>query len=397
MGPLLPHALSAATHRGHLVPLGAYAQVTTPPQTTTPPTVGTPPATPQTPAPTTTPATAAAPTAPPPPKPPYTQTWAQEIVATEPLELAIGTTAVLLGAGESPLQARAVDDGRLLWTSALSPQGALVAEAGLVVFAAGGALQALDETSGAVRWRVPLDGPSSNVAVQQGRVLHAVGLEARAYDLPTGRELWRRALTAAPSTPFAFAVGAVFVMTSDQWLVALDETTGAERWRQALDLVPVSFATALDQIFIGTRDGAACAYQQKAGTFGWCSRLRMDVIGPPAAHQGVVYFALLDNTVSGLSASGTKVRSVDLRSRPIGGVGVAGELLVVTTAIGEVVLITAKTGRVTARLPAPGATETSAVSLEIAALSADTTRIASLVVQPGGKRTLALYSRTTGK
>ena len=33
----------------------------------------------------------------------------------------------------------------------------------------------------------------------------------------------------------------------------------------------------------------------------------MDVIGPPAAHPGVVYTALRENTGSGLPASGTNV------------------------------------------------------------------------------------------
>ena len=95
-------------------------------------------------------------------------TWTKSIDSTEPLELAVGNSAVLLGAGETPLAARALDDGRELWTSELSPQGALATEGGLVVFAARGALHALDELTGAVRWSVPLDGPSSNVTIHQG-------------------------------------------------------------------------------------------------------------------------------------------------------------------------------------------------------------------------------------
>jgi outer membrane protein assembly factor BamB len=331
----------------------------------------------------------------PPPKPLYTATWSQSVVATEPLELAVGTAVVLLGASESPLQARAIDDGRQLWTSELAPQGALLAIEGSAVFAAGGALNALDEATGKPRWMVPLGGSSSSLTAHQGRILTAVGHDARAYLLATGQELWRRDIGAAPATPFAFDGTSVFVVTSALVLHALDAATGVPLWQKSLEVPPVSLMAALERVFIGTQKSAVCAYTQTNGARLWCSTPRLPVIGPTATDGTLAYVALRDNTVRGLAPNGTIVRSIALTARPVGGVSLSGNLLVIPTAVGEITLAIAKTGRVAERLRPTGQESTTEPVLENSALSADGTRIATLLVVPGGTRTLALYSRST--
>ena len=154
---------------------------------------------------------------------------------------------------DSRLLARSASDGAALWSydGSVSPASVLGAPAPAVVddFVVagfgGGDLVGLRAASGAVAWSETLGSMGGTLAsadfsavrglpvVADGRVF-AIGLGGQAVcmDLHSGRRLWTRTLTGG-STPW-LAGDSLFVVTTDQHVVALARDNGATRWTAEL-------------------------------------------------------------------------------------------------------------------------------------------------------------------
>ncbi|MEN9936352.1 MAG: hypothetical protein RLZZ387_2931 [Chloroflexota bacterium] len=160
-----------------------------------------------------------------------------------------GDTLLVTGGGT--LGALDLRDGQTLWS--FTPEGearsvrpaTAAGDAALWLVAGGesgaaGTLYALDLADGSVRWMVGLDGfLAAGGAVARGDVVYTSTPPA-AFDLATGRELWRADVPGQPlgGTVLSEDGGTLYVaMTGDPAgaVAALDTSDGSVRWVKELD------------------------------------------------------------------------------------------------------------------------------------------------------------------
>ncbi len=116
-------------------------------------------------------------------------------------------------------------------------------------------VEALDASTGRVRWSRDVGGYSSCAALSAGPgpMYCAVAGALRALDPATGRILWERSDTVRA---LRAGVSGVVVRTEDSRLLVLDDTTGAERWSVDVDATFEDEPTGSAQLVFG--DGIIC-------------------------------------------------------------------------------------------------------------------------------------------
>ncbi len=234
--------------------------------------------------------------------------WTQQVDGKLIHTPQVGRKFVYVATSAGTLYAFNQQNGKLLWSVALTPPLTLpAADAKLVVIGSGSTLVGLQIADGSRVFEVELNGPVSSV-------------------------------------PSLAAEGA-YVVVNDQ-VVAVDRE-GQERWREKL-AAPVSTRLAVTKagVLVGSVDGVVQVRSREAGALVWETLLA----GTPNTVSGageVVYAGTRQSTVVGLRlADGAKLWAAQLQHGPVDGVALsAGELVVVAgTWVG-------------ALLPAPAAPE----------------------------------------
>jgi outer membrane protein assembly factor BamB len=173
--------------------------------------------------------------------------------------------------------------GRRLWQRRL-PKG--VGAAGAPVVAAGtvvvprtdGLVAAFDLDSGAPVWELPPVQPTgrpqperdvrSLAVAENAIVVGSLTGELVAYDLGTRRERWRyRTKEGISLLRLRAGAGTVYAPYTDDSIVALDASTGTERWRAGGEALPFEWPPAVAGarvVVAGTR--ALVALDQSAGS-----------------------------------------------------------------------------------------------------------------------------------
>src|SRR5690606_18424620 len=101
----------------------------------------------------------------------------------------------------------------------------------------------------------------------------------------------------------AAAEGVVSAASSTGHIVALDETTGRQRWRvDADELLTGAVGAGEGLVLAGTRKGVVLAYGSD-GTPRWQSQLTSEVLGAPQVARGTVVARTVDGRVLGLDAA----------------------------------------------------------------------------------------------
>ena len=101
----------------------------------------------------------------------------------------------------------------------------------------------------------------------------------------------------------AAADGVVYAASSSGDIVALDETTGRQRWRvDADELLTGAVGAGEDLVLAGTRKGMVLAYGSD-GAPRWRSQLTSEVLGAPQVARGTVVARTVDGRVFGLDAA----------------------------------------------------------------------------------------------
>lgn len=190
-----------------------------------------------------------------------------------------------------------------VWTS--SPT---VANGKLLFGGGDGVLYAIDPARGTVLWRAPTGGRIRGTpAVHDGRVfIGAFDGRVYAFELQSGRRIWRydtegvglnsanfgfdrRSIQSSPSV----GGGMVFVGARDGFLYALDETTGALRWRfdHKVSWVNSSPAFSDGVVYAGSSDGHFVqAVDAKSGKELWRTNAVGIVWSSPAVTERYVYW-----------------------------------------------------------------------------------------------------------
>lgn len=204
----------------------------------------------------------------------------------------------------------------------------------LVYFGAfDGNFYAVTETNGQLKWKFQTDGERrfsaphlhgmvpendtmpdpwdcylSSPVVWNGAVYFGSG-DGNVYALDdrTGALKWKFKTGNVVHASPAIADGVLFIGSWDSYFYALDAATGAEKWRYQTGVDPVnhnqqgiqsSAAVADGMVYFGCRDGHLYALDQQSGALKWSYSTKGSwVLNSPAVSGGKVYFATSDTGI----------------------------------------------------------------------------------------------------
>lgn len=305
---------------------------------------------------------------------------------------------VLLVVGPAlPIEARSLQDGRVIWTAS-QPSSAPPAWAGPIVFSAEDrTLAALAVDTGTRTWTAAMDEPIVHVAAAGDRVIVSTSKTIRCLQGRDGRQLWAKHLDGPPMIRPALDSQRVYLARASGWagwrwdgeLAAWDLETGAERWRVPLETPADDLAIVSGRLMVRGHERGIFSVNPGSGWVDWALRSAM-VVGQPAAHSDRLYLALLDNTVMALDSGGGRKWRTSVPGRPFAGPSVLGETIVVPLHSGEVAAIDRQSG--TRGELRPGA---DARPFQAFATSADGSRIFAVTTGFGSERTLSALLRST--
>ncbi len=221
---------------------------------------------------------AAAPIAAPPAEP----VWTRDLEAPVWAGLEAHDGLVFVGDDSGRLSALEAESGRTLWS--VETAGAIRATPSLIdgtlyVNSDDGRLYALDPASGDERW-------TSSLGDVERIPLGAEGSRYNHY-----------------GSGVAAAGGSLYVGTFAGEIIALDEVTGAERWRFATDDTIAGTPAVVDgRVYFGSFDGRVYAVDASTGAELWRHDTGAPVVSSPAVHRGLVVIGSRSYDLLALSA-----------------------------------------------------------------------------------------------
>jgi len=306
--------------------------------------------------------------------------------------LAIAPRVVILAGETRPLEARALEDGAVVWTSPAAITAPVVSE-GLLFGVGGGELRAIGVEKGQPLWTVALGGATPGPSVIQNVVVVSSGAELRAYRAADGAAVWRQTLPAPAARRPLGAGPLVVVALTGNVVAAFNRETGAAVWRTPLDSAPSPMAASADRIFFATASGAVCALRLGDGKLSGCFRTApVPSAGAPVVQGSSVFFALFDNTLRGFTADGlTLTRLESLPARPALGPLRAGSHLAVPLATSAFALAAIDTPAAVTVVSAFD--KATGPVFKDAAAAPDGSWLVSLSTDPSGRLSLVGYRR----
>jgi len=254
---------------------------------------------------------------------------------------------------------RAVDhaSGATRWSVAVSSIVELAASGRVVAGADASAAWGLDAGTGRALWRRSLGAKAAAapVASEPGAlfVTEAADLVLLAWD--DGHESWRIRLPARLSAPLASAGGTAYVGLDDGRVMAVKLSDGSIAWIRQLPAAVLVLTPLGDRVVAGSGDNYLYALRARDGKLSWRWRTGGDIVGQAAGDGRRVYFVSMDAMLRALDAgNGTLRWQRPLRSRPIGGPLLAGELLILAGVSPELQAFRISDGGTVASTPVPG-------------------------------------------
>jgi outer membrane protein assembly factor BamB len=332
---------------------------------------------------------------PPPTQKTFERQWNHAIAAPGQLGIAAGPERVFVTDDQNGIEARGVADGALAWRASL-PSDLPAAPAGDQVFVvSGGQLHALEEATGRVRWSRPLDPPCVALVRHETGVITAGGIVVRAWSAD-GSVAWERRLAAAAGRELlAIDGGQLYLGLTDLTLVALDVSTGAPKWTEPIETVPVALTAAGGKVYFGGTDRNLHAYDRNGGR-DWTYH-RMEVVGAPVVDSRHLYATLMDNTVVAHTKNNGHIQwRRQLDDRPARGPSLAGPFVVTILQSDVVVVMPTAPDKAdpapTGQLPTTPAQAAPARNrVKVATSSADGSQIFAVIQLENQDRVLVAY------
>jgi outer membrane protein assembly factor BamB len=231
--------------------------------------------------------------------------WSHETNGTVTTAVAVAGGFVFVGTTEGVLYALDAATGADRWSASTGPISlSSPAVTGDTVFVGGGGntLYALEVATGAVRWNQAVKAGMQSVAVG-GDLAVASGINTSnsvllvALDAKSGDARWQGQTIA--ELPPAIVGNTVFV-AGGTTVTALDGAHGSRIWNVDARLHIVDFAVAGDALLVCRKDGALIAVDATSGEERWRIANSGTATGV-AVGSGVVYVAWRDGTLAAFS------------------------------------------------------------------------------------------------
>ena len=201
--------------------------------------------------------------------------WTRTLGAAAWASPVVSGGAIYVGTTDGHVHALRAGDGADLWTwTDATPifGDALVTSDAVFVVNDRTELIRLDRTTGALRWRVPLDSARQ-----------------RAATLPDDDTFSHR--TATP----VLVDGTLYVGSTDGHMLAIDPSNGAVRWRiDAGAKICAPAAVAGDRIIVGALDGSLLALRRTDGAIVWRRKLVAGIVSAPVLYRDMAIIGARD-------------------------------------------------------------------------------------------------------
>lgn len=217
-----------------------------------------------------------------------------------------------------------------------------------LVFAAGpDAITALEQRSGTMLWKTPIDSPlAAALYWDTGWLLASTESgDLLALHAQDGRILWRQPFGSALLVEPTPSGDRLYVALKDGRVAALALDTGAVAWHVPLN-EPVTGMLALeDQLVVGTRKNLLHSLSLRDGRLRWSQRAGADTAGAAVADDKLIYFVALDNVLRALDRRTGNLRwKANLPSRPAAGPLRTGDVVLVPYVTNDIGAFTAAKG-----------------------------------------------------
>jgi serine/threonine protein kinase len=163
-----------------------------------------------------------------------------------------------------------------------------------------GRVYALVAANGRYLWEYDMGGPVRTQPFVTNELV-VVGCETgeiAALELSGNRKWTYRARRAIMSSPFVDDQGICYVGSFDNYVYALDATSGYSMWRfRTGGPIISSFAKEGDLLFFGSSDGKFYAINAESAKEKWSFVTEKPIVSSPFVYQGSVYFGGNDGTL----------------------------------------------------------------------------------------------------
>jgi outer membrane protein assembly factor BamB len=292
------------------------------------------------------------------PAPAFQAGWTVTLDARDPL-VAAGSALVFLGSKSGALTAYAIEDGHPVWTKDIRTSLTPVVGADLLfVFNdSAGALVALDQATGAERWRTPV-GELAVTPLHQSGWLFAAGKDGSMTALRSadGSQVWRQAVGVPAAARLALDGDRLFAALTDGRLISMAvNSDGRVEWTCPLDSPGgIPFAVG-ERVYVSSTKGTLYSIKQKNGRLDWRhARIGAAAVGHAVVDGSRLFIATLDSRVVALNRDGgAQLWWAPVDARPAEQLTITDGHLLAPLASGEIAIVPEKTGKAVAPLPAP--------------------------------------------
>jgi outer membrane protein assembly factor BamB len=230
--------------------------------------------------------------------------WSVEFSSSWP---PIVSNGVVYVAGAGQFQAVGAERGDLLWRTSLDAElmtGPVLQGDSIVVHLKPGQLIALRTADGSEKWRTTIEERVGSPAMAADATGVVVSSGARLSRFATGNgELeWTRELAGVLGRPVV-AGDRVFVGSTDNYLYAIEVTTGRVAWRYPAGGDVVGAVADARFVYFASLDNLLRALRRGSGNQQWKRSLSTRTIAPPSTFGGVVVVTGNKPTLSTFNAS----------------------------------------------------------------------------------------------
>ena len=291
---------------------------------------------------------------PPPPALPLAVFWSVDLGAAAAAPPVSDGDRVFIALKTAHLTARTVTDGREVWRITKDVSVPMVAVDGLLVVAAGEAVEAVRAADGASAWVVPRVKTVAPLVAGGGWLIAVTDTEIVAIRAKDGEVAWRHPAGGVKLPP-AIDGGHVYAGADDGRILALTLATGAVAWERYLPGGVSTLGAMAGRVYAGAGDKRFYCLDGRSGRPQWPRRIGSIPTGTIAVDDERVYFAALDNVVYSLDRSNGNQRWTSaVRRRPLAGVALLGHVVFVPIVAPHLVMLYDADGRPSGTIPLPG-------------------------------------------